>query len=111
MQETLANWLNDQFLKWEIAQGKRQTISAFARYLGVPQSSLSSWMAGAYEPSGENLLKIAQKLGREIYEILGIESPPIANPEIIQLAEKWDYLSEDDRKRILNIAKKGNQSK
>ena len=101
MTNKLSVWLNERFLDWEQQQGRRQTISAFARYLGVPQSSLSSWMAGAYVPSGENLLVIASKLGAEIYEILGLSQPPIPDRELAYIASVWNKLHQKDRDELL----------
>ncbi|MFZ1043906.1 MAG: hypothetical protein WAN58_21600, partial [Anaerolineales bacterium] len=63
-----------------------------------------------YEPSGENLLKIAQKLGREIYDILGIESPAIADPLLNELVSSWDNLSEEVKQTFLKkVREKSNQ--
>jgi transcriptional regulator with XRE-family HTH domain len=103
MTTKFSSWLNNQFLLWEQKQGKRQTISAFARYLGVPQSSISSWMAGAYEPSGENVLLLASKLGSQIYDILEVAPPPIPDPEIAFIASVWGKLSESDRQEFLAL--------
>lgn len=105
MSETVTNWLNSKFLAWEQSQGKRQTISAFAKYLGVPQPSLSNWMAGTHEPSGENLYKIAKILGNEIYEIMGITEYPIlsSDPLVNEIAEAWEYLPEATKDEIRKI--------
>jgi transcriptional regulator with XRE-family HTH domain len=105
MNSKFSQWLNERFLEWEKQQGKRQTVSAFARYLDVPQSSLSSWMAGAYVPSGENLLLLATKLGAEIYDTLGISRPPIADPDVIYIASVWNRLSDTDRETIISTIK------
>lgn len=69
------DWLMQKFVQWEKRQTRRQSFSAFARYLGVSQSSLSQWMAGTYPPTGDNIDKIAAKLGDEIYLLVG-ELPP-----------------------------------
>ena len=105
MNSKFSDWLNECFLDWEKQQGKRQTVSAFARYLGVPQSSLSSWMAGAYIPSGENLLLLATKLGVEIYDTLGILRPSIADPDLLYIASVWDKLPQADRKVLVATIK------
>lgn len=69
-------WLFEKFSEWEKSTGRRQTYSAFAKYLGVTQPSLSQWLAGNYPPQGDNLRKIAEKCGTEIYELLGLGVPP-----------------------------------
>lgn len=103
MTKSIASWLNEKFLDWENKQGKRQTISGFAEFLSVPQPSLSNWMAGVHEPSGESLLKIAKKLGMEIYEIAGVKNPPISDSEILEIASKWSELSEKQKEKIMQI--------
>ncbi len=77
-----SEWLMGKFTEWEKAQRSRQSYSAFARYLGVKQSSLSQWIAGNYPPGGENLQKIATKLGYEIYDVLGISRPETGEEEL-----------------------------
>lgn len=100
MPVSLAAWLNQQFLDWERKEGKRKTATAFAQYLGIPQSSLSSWMSSAYPPSGENVQKIAERLGYEIYDILGIDRPPLADSRLAYLASVWNNLDEEYRERL-----------
>ncbi len=103
MADLLSKWLNERFLEWERAQGKRQTVSAFARYLGVPQSSLSSWMAGAYAPSGENLFLIASKLGAGIYDILELPRPLILDSDIAYIISVWPKLAKSDQQELLDV--------
>lgn len=69
------NWLMEKFVEWEKKQSRRQSYSAFARYLGVKQPTLTRWLAGDNPPDGDNLRIVAEKLGYEIYDILGIERP------------------------------------
>lgn len=64
-----------KFIAWEKTQTRRQSYSAFARYLGVKQASLSQWMNGNYTPTGDNLVKVAAVLGPEVYKVLGLVSP------------------------------------
>lgn len=71
----VAEWLNAKFLEWERNEGKRKTMVQFAEYLGVAQPSLSAWATGKYVPKGQNLAKIAEKLGYEIYDVLSIPRP------------------------------------
>jgi len=70
-----SEWLNEQFKKWSDAVGAEMNTSAFARYLGVPQPSLTRWLNGG-PIRGDNILKLALKLGPEIYDVLGEKRPP-----------------------------------
>lgn len=73
------DWLMDKFVSWERTQTRRQSFSAFARYLDVKQASLSQWMNGSYTPTGENLIKVANKLGSEVYRVVGLPAPDLDN--------------------------------
>lgn len=72
---TAQSWLNEKFAEWEKTQGSRQSYYAFARYLEVSQSGLAQWMMGSGVPGGDDLLNIANKLGPEIYDVLGLPRP------------------------------------
>jgi len=71
----VAEWLNAKFLEWEQAEKKRKTLGQFAEYLGVSRISLSDWLSGKYVPKVQNLGRIAEKLGYEIYDVMGMPRP------------------------------------
>lgn len=98
------DWLNEKFLQWERSQPRRQSYSAFARFLGVSQPSVSQWLFGSNTPSLENVGKIADKLGPEIYDVLGLIRPndeldfvrdvfvsasPSQREELNEIIEEW----------------------
>ena len=68
----ISDWLMNKFLEWEKETGERQTFKAFADYLGVKPTTFSSWMNSGIPPTGDNIRKVADKLGYEIYDILDI---------------------------------------
>jgi transcriptional regulator with XRE-family HTH domain len=112
MKKSVATWLNEQFLKWAMSQGKRKSVKEFAEYLEVPQASLSSWMSGAYLPAGKNILKIAAKLGSEIFAIMDIEtSSPLLDPAILELSTLWRELSDKDKADIKKIIARAKSKK
>ena len=80
-----SDWLNQQFLKWEQALGRRATVTQFARHLGITQQSLSSYMSGAYQPRGANLAKSAARLGPEIYDLVGATHSAANDPAVEEL--------------------------
>jgi hypothetical protein len=96
---TAKEWLNQKFVEWEKAQGGRQSYYAFARYLEVSQSGLSQWMVGSAAPGGDDLLSLAQKLGPEIYEILGLPRP---NAEVQRMTVSFANLPADIRQNLSN---------
>ena len=71
----IAEWLNLKFLSWEQSEGRRKTLGQFAEYLGVSRISLSDWMNGKYAPKAQNIGKLAERLGLEIYDLVGIPRP------------------------------------
>lgn len=90
----VSDWLHLKFLEWERSEGKRKTMTQFAKYLEVSQVSLSDWLNGKYLPKGQNIGKIANKLGYEIYDILGISRPHITDVDeqvnqLVQIAMQF----------------------
>ncbi len=73
--KTLPDWLEQKFLEWEKAEGGRQTYYSFARFLDVGHSTLTLWMSGSAVPQGEDLTRVASKLGPEVYDILNTAPP------------------------------------
>jgi len=71
----LGEWLERQFLKWQNERGERQTLDTFAQYIGVTRSALNKWMNGNRTPDADYADQIADKLGPEIYDLLGLPRP------------------------------------
>lgn len=69
---TLPKWLLERFREWESNSGRKQSVSAFARWLGIKQPTVNRWMTGDSNPEGENLRKLARKLGPEVFDVLGL---------------------------------------
>lgn len=71
----IKRWLNEKFLEWSQEEGERKTIREFSIYLDVHESLLARWMAGKILPGNENVIKLANKLGPIIYDLLEWERP------------------------------------
>lgn|SRR5574337_836790 len=97
----LSTWLLDKFREWERSTGRKQTEMEFARYLSVTQPSLARWMAGDHLPTGGNIRKLADKLGPEIYYILGF---PRLNPEAERVLTALREASPENKKLLLDLA-------
>jgi DNA-binding transcriptional regulator YiaG len=93
----LKDWLSQKFIEWEKAEGRRQSYYAFARYLEVSQSGLGQWMVGSSAPSGDDLLNLANKLGVEVYDVLGLPRP---NAEVQRITVSFASLPADIRQRL-----------
>lgn len=89
-------FLEMKFLEWQKESGGRKTVSEFAAYLGVSQQSVSNWWNNLRIPQGENVDKIAKKLGIEVYDILGIDRP---DPDLYFIEKAWEFLSPQQRRQ------------
>lgn len=69
------DWIMGKFLEWEKETGKRQSFSAYGRYLGIKQSTFSQWLNGSSVPSYENAVSISLKVGEQVYDVLGYARP------------------------------------
>lgn len=73
-------WLEQKFTEWEQTKPTRQSYYNFARYLDVSHTDMTQWISGVSQPSGDDLAKLAAKLGTEIYTILGKASSIFPEP-------------------------------
>jgi transcriptional regulator with XRE-family HTH domain len=71
------DWLNGKFTEWEQTQPRRQSYSAFSRYLGIRQTTFSQWINGNGIPSFEKAMIIS---GNEVYPLLGFATPGESDP-------------------------------
>jgi transcriptional regulator with XRE-family HTH domain len=94
------DWLMEKLIEWGKTQDRRhQSDSAFARYLKVPQSSLSQWLAGSYLPEEENIKKIEEKYGDEVYDALGRPRPD----HLFEKLEKlYDETPDENHEELIN---------
>jgi len=90
-------FLEIQFLEWQQRSGGRKTVFQFAEYLGVKQQTVSNWWNETRMPQGENVRKIAEKLGVEVYDVLGLPRP---DPDLFYIQGVWDELTPEIRKAV-----------
>jgi len=78
----------------------------FAKYLRVSAASLSQWMNDARVPVGDNLHRLAAKLGPKVYEL--VDQPPSLpdDPALRKVAFAWHNLSSDAQEKIMQIIDK-----
>lgn len=106
MSEKFAEWIERQYLEWQIKEGGRKSITEFATWLGFGKSTVAQWMNDQRKPNQENVLALAQKLGMGVYDVLGLLRP---DPLLFNLQKYWDYLTEDDRVQVGEISRKAEQ--
>lgn len=96
-------WLEFKFLEWQRNQGGRQTVLQFAKYLGVSQQTVSNWWNDEeVKPQGDNIIKLADKLGLEVYDVLGMPRP---DPALYYIQKHWDDLPPELQSQLLAKAK------
>lgn len=103
----LGEWLERQFLKWQNERGERQTIDAFAQYIGVTRVALNRWMNGVRTPSADYADQIADKLGPEIYDLLGLPRP---DPRLQAIIRQWGALPETVKNDLVKRAETNQRS-
>ena len=96
-------YIEAQFVKWQSAQGKRKTIQEFADYLEISQALLSMWMNGKRTPGHENIVRLAENFGPEVYDALGLARP---DPDLTYIDQHWDELSPALRRQLREQAEK-----
>ena len=88
-------YLEMKFLDWQTQAGTRKTVAEFANYLGVSQSTVSAWWNQTRNPEGENLRKLADKFGLEVYDVLALPRP---DADLHYISANWDRISPEDRR-------------
>jgi hypothetical protein len=81
---TFKDWFFNQYLDWQRKNGKA-SATKFAHWIGISQTSCNQYLSGVKKPRGENLFKIASKLGYEAYDLLGYVRPDEGLKELTKL--------------------------
>jgi transcriptional regulator with XRE-family HTH domain len=66
-----AQWLRRKHLEAQAAEGRRIMYAEFAGRLGISTQMFSLYVNSKNVPSDEALVRIAEVLGKEVYEVLG----------------------------------------
>ena len=99
----VSDLLNRKFLEWQSSSGKRQSIRSFAKYLNVKETSLSGWINADILPEGDNLIKLSNKFGYEIYDIMGLDRP---DKRLRELQAEYDAIPEDHKDDMLEVIRR-----
>lgn len=99
MSEASAAWIEDKFLDWQKQKG-RASLAKFAAWLGTSPNSLNNWISRKQTPSGDSLRLLGDKLGWEIYDVVGEPRP---HPVLQMTSKLWGRLTDDEIKRIEKI--------
>lgn len=101
-----AKWLHNKFLKWQLESGRKKTVIEFAQYLGIPRGTLNQWMNGERTPTGLYVHKIVERLGPELYDVLGLARPEPVDPTFQDLANIWGDIPNAIQDELLRLARR-----
>lgn len=69
-------WFVNKYLDWQKANETLSSMAEFARYLGVGDKALNTWVNGRNNPSFKKAIQICEKLNDfSLLEMLGYSMP------------------------------------
>ena len=95
-----SQFLENKLIEWQYEIKAKKSLRDFADYLGVTPQLLSMWMNGARKPGYENINKLAEVLGIEVYDSLDIPRP---NPVVYKLQSNFDRIPEGVIQQISDL--------
>lgn len=96
-------FLQDEYAKYaERTKRWRPSLSEFARYLGVSAASMDHWMMGSRTPDLQNAIRLAERLGPRVYDLLGFPHMAVLNDIKLRfIVENWEMLDDATRREII----------
>lgn len=98
-----SKFLEMKFIEWQQLEGGRKTVKEFAEWLGFKQSTVSTWWSDKYPPNEESANKLANRLGPEVYDVLGMERP---DPLLTRIEQVWERLPLEARHALAEEAER-----
>jgi hypothetical protein len=93
--------LVDYTLELQNKKGRLIGDTEMARHFKVNYGSYNAWVNGTREPDMSNAIKIAEKIGPQVYDVLGLPRVVSSrNPQLRFIVEYWDRLDSDIQKII-----------
>lgn len=90
MSKESSAWIESKFFEWQRENG-RASLAKFAAYIGASPDSLNNWISRKQTPTGASVHLLADKLGPDIYAIVGMTPP---DPRLAAIVKYWGKLSE-----------------
>jgi hypothetical protein len=99
-------FLVDKFLEYQNQKKRPVSDNEFARYLHVNAGSWNQWINGSRSPDFYNALKMSEKLGPEVFDLLGFPRVITSkSAELWHIVEVWDQLDTVTQKNIYDQVK------
>lgn len=110
MSDSFGNYLKKKFHEWsgkQIGRGNPIPSQAdFAKFLGVPTTSLSVWMNDLRKPTGDSVDILAERLNDpEVYDYLGVSRRMPRSKELYNAVDIYSRLDEDGRREYMEAVK------
>jgi transcriptional regulator with XRE-family HTH domain len=102
----LGEFLTEEFFKFQRKRGRFTSANQFAKELGVNPSSLNYWMQGLRLPTGENIYKLGNALGDEVYRIMDVPHLSTDNPWLIIINKHLPSLPPNEQEAYAEKIKK-----
>lgn len=87
----ISQWLEREYLRWQLEEGRRGTIGDFAEWLGVSRNTYNNWATRGRPPSRKHVELLAEKLGEDIFDIVGLPRP---DPRLHTIIDNWGKLAD-----------------
>lgn len=98
LEMNFSQFLTDKYLEWQKENGERKTATEFAAWLGFHKTTLSSWWNKKSTPrDGEIIRQLANKLGVEVFDVLGLPRP---DEDLAYISQHWDQVSPEFRQQF-----------
>jgi transcriptional regulator with XRE-family HTH domain len=83
---------------------KSKSRNAFSKELGVSNATLINWERGNTTPDRESLIRVANKTGYTINELLGMIDATVESPSIERILRELEQLPREDIARVIRKA-------
>lgn len=110
MSKEFEDFLQNAYLEYARKRGRMTSAAEWAKYLGVSNASLSTWMNGIREPTGKNIHRLSDKLGPRVYDILGQPRLMPDDPDFNLMADLWfNSANDESKKQVIKILEDGQE--
>ena len=106
----LAGKLEFAYREWSLNQAEQGNFNTakkdFAKWIGIPNTTLSDAMKGVRLPGHETLDALANSLGPWVYDVAGVPVRLRDDKRLGFINKIWDHLTEEDRQELMEDAKR-----
>jgi transcriptional regulator with XRE-family HTH domain len=107
------NFLLDAYAHYVSRTRRRKTTDTqFSMWLGVSPVTYNAWVNGTRKPDLASALKLSDKLGLEVFDVLGFPRVYAVDDPLLRLiVEEWENLNEETKTAIHEAANNARSGK